>query len=273
MTTRELQRATILLAAAVVVALLGVVVLLNTRSEADDPEPAPPPPAARVDIPEPLLRAGAEGDLRPFLDAAADDPAARVAYRVGGQVVYFDASRRGAEKPIPGARVELAVMPGGTVVARGESDGEGRFSLTARLNRDQLAGAVLRAVAHGYALHPPQPVQVELADAPPPPADRNRVRLAIDEHPVAGRVLDAAGQPVPGADVVLVATADPPPADASPFPALRATTDADGRFRFPRPVAGIGHLRASANGHAPATAPVAPTGETELRLARTDGTP
>jgi RNA polymerase sigma factor (sigma-70 family) len=132
--------------------------------------------------------------------ARADDrPLAEVTY--AGRVLDPDG------KPVPGARLYALyytpkVLP---VPERGTTDKDGRFRFTVPTGEfDGTAAArpwdevIVFAVAAGHGLNLPDFSQ-------PPPADRTdlTIRLAKDDVPITGRVLDLQGKPVAGATVTV----------------------------------------------------------------------
>ena len=115
------------------------------------------------------------------------------------------------------------------VVAWGSSDRAGRFEL-----HGLTPGTPYRVEdAQAGLFAEPQTVIASRPGAPPPPL---RLVLAVAQG-VRGRVLDLAGQPVPGAEVLLRAARPPKRSDLQPIEPLRpeeepyrASTDARGVF-------------------------------------------
>jgi RNA polymerase sigma factor (sigma-70 family) len=234
------------------------------------------PPAPRADQPAPATPAGPRQAA-----VVGDDRNEPVA--LGGLVLGPDG------KPAPGAtlcltwnsfksKADIPYMPkaffGGPhaffwsdeppthaeLTVRATTGSDGRFHFTAR--RGELGqGAVLAALAAGRA-----PDWVELAAAP---SNDITLRLAPDDMPIEGRVLDLEGQPVQGVTAtvlrvekwddkngpmllgpnfyamnggkMMVALEAPPPDGSAPPVHLsaevlgvptRVTTGADGRFRL-----------------------------------------
>src|SRR5262249_45191897 len=81
----------------------------------------------------------------------------------------------------------------------------------------------------GATRHAAQPA---LDSAQPPPEAEPDAGSVPQTLPIAGRVVDRKGQPVAGAKVYLYIDLDEPVMHPPIPPPVRATTGADGRFRF-----------------------------------------
>ncbi len=121
---------------------------------------------------------------------------------IGGCVV----DRKG--RPVAGARVYLSVDPdeplthtsiAPLVRATSGADGSFRFTvnrteLAARITRNGYPGVHLAAFAEGYG-----PAWAERLTSDDP--DGNRLELVADDAPVAGRLIDLEGRPLPDVTV------------------------------------------------------------------------
>ena len=92
-----------------------------------------------------------------------------------------------------------------------------------------LAALALLPRFAGATRHVAQPA---LDSAQPAPRAEPDVTPVPQTLPIAGRVVDRQGRPVAGAKVYLAVDPDEPLTHAPISPPVRATTGADGRFRF-----------------------------------------
>lgn len=139
---------------------------------------------------------------------------------VRGAAVEGEVRSRGGRDSIEGADVTLTARVG---VYRARTDAEGSYHF-----RDVPPGPARLTVSH--AGHAPRELEVEV---PEPVRDRaaKLARVVLEEGgSVEGRVLDARGDPVPGARVAAGAVPAYTPAGALPRGVV--ATDADGHFRL-----------------------------------------
>jgi RNA polymerase sigma factor (sigma-70 family) len=223
---------------ALVTALSAVALIALAAGGWTRPTPADPPPAAPAAAP------------------AADKAPATVT--VSGQVLSPDG------KPFAGAKVSLPLITAAMDEkiadeeelikrldwsVRATTDADGRFRFTAPWPAGVRFTSVT-ATADGYGFD-----GVTQHDPKPDSFSDLTLRLAKDDVPVKGRVLDTEGRPVPGATALLMSVEIPPNGDLSaylaeyrrlvpltygkncyltPPPALAkpVKTDADGRFEL-----------------------------------------
>ncbi len=227
--------------AAAAVAWASALLLVPTEAR-----PPQDPPAAREAMPVPAEQPVVAQGL-----SAAGVESGETA-EVRGQVVDP------AGKPVMGATIQVdnylnrtVKPPGGGAPA--VSGADGRYTLTTprdmleRFSRgDESRPRHLVASAPGYG-----PGWAEAADASGVLKDVT-LRLAADDVPIEGRILDLEGRPVAGAEIVTSDLYDPPGGDLTPWIegmkanptgphegglqqvpfAVRRTTGPDGRFRL-----------------------------------------
>lgn len=187
----------------------------------------------------PVLAAGAHGYVAALQGPGTPDGATlalQPAAVLTGSVV--DA----ADAPVADALVRALPEEGSFGLLpepQARTDSTGRFRL-----RGLAAGASWRVRAFAKGLAPGE--QVAMTAEPGQSAPPLRIVLGSGTS-LTGRLVDPAGQPVPGAEAVLQ-----PATMTSQEDELRATSEADGRFRFAHLGAGRFGLRIEHPGFAPA---------------------
>jgi RNA polymerase sigma factor (sigma-70 family) len=185
LTKLKLGISALLCAGLLAAALGGWLASVGAGQEAQAPPPAGSPQPAADKVPQapataaqPTLRR--PGDARPAQDA-----------RLSGRVLDLE------DKPVAGAKVYLLKWsPPDRTPPKvwAETDKDGRFSFTAPPSE-----GVLFVTATGYG--PGWVMDPRSLGGPSAIQDKQMVRLARDDVPVSGRVIDLQGQPVAGATV------------------------------------------------------------------------
>jgi protocatechuate 3,4-dioxygenase beta subunit len=124
----------------------------------------------------------------------------------------------------------------------GRSAGDGSFALWFG------CGGRLGAIHRGYG---PSSLALVAAEASGPPRAQTLELVVRDAMAaVSGRVVDAAGQPVAGAELEFRSAATPPRGSELAAPPMRGRSDSDGAFRLRHLIPGPTDITVRARGHA-----------------------